>query len=161
MSFKNILVPYDFEVIAENALDNALKIAKLIKDSKITILYILQEIHFPLMSGSYSKPLYSSKTGEEITPSAYTKEIFHEMRLEALKKLENKKQKCEKEEVLCKIKIIKGSPKEEIIKYINQQQIDLVVIGTARRKGMSKIMTIGSVARNVSETVSCPVMLVH
>lgn len=34
-------------------------------------------------------------------------------------------------------------------------------MGNARRKGISKIIAIGSVARNVSERSSCPVMLVH
>ncbi|MGD1838511.1 MAG: universal stress protein [Nitrososphaeraceae archaeon] len=161
MSFKNILVPHDFQDVAENALDNAIKIAKLSKDSKIIILHVIEEIPIPVMGTFFSKPLYSSKTGEAITPSVYIKEIFHDMRLDALKKLENKKQKCEKEDILCETKLIKGNPKKEITRYINQQKIDLVVIGTAKRKGMSKIMTIGSIARNIAEIATCPVMLVH
>ena len=160
MSFKNILVPHDFETVADDALDNAIKIAKLVKDSKITILHVIEETPMPMVD-TFSRPLYSVKTGEIITPSAYMKEIFHEMRLDALKKLEDKKQKCEKIGIHCKNKIIKGNPKDIIIKYVHEQEIDLVVIGTARRKGLSKIITIGSVARNVSESISCPIMLVH
>lgn len=158
MTFKNILVPYDFETVSDNALDNAIKIAKLVEDSKITIFHVIQEIMIPI---SYSRPVHSFKTGEVVPLSVYVKELYHEMRLEALKKLENKKQKCEKLGIRCNNKIVHGKTQDQILKYIKEEKIDLVVIGTARRKGISKIMTIGSVARNVSERSSCPVMLVH
>lgn len=110
---------------------------------------------------SISKPLHSVKTGELTTTSAYVKELYHELRSTALKKLEEKKQKCEKEGISCKIIIVIENPMEQIVKYIQEQKIDLVVMGTARRKGVSKIMTLGSVARKVSENAPCPVMLVH
>ncbi|MFB5599764.1 MAG: hypothetical protein ACE5SW_05995 [Nitrososphaeraceae archaeon] len=41
--------------------------------------------------------------------------------MEALKKLENKKQKCEKEKILCEVKIVNGNPIEQIIKYIREK----------------------------------------
>lgn len=158
MSFKNILVPYDFETVSDNALDNAMRIAQLVEDSRITIFHVIPDIMIPI---SYSRPVHSFKTGEVIPLSVYVKELYHEMRLEALKKLQNKKQKCEKVGILCNNNIVHGNPQDQILKYIKEEKIDLVVIGTTRRKGISKIMTIGSVARNVSERSSCPVMLVH
>jgi nucleotide-binding universal stress UspA family protein len=161
MAFKNILVPHDFDTVSDNALDNAIEIAKLVKDSNITILHVVQDIAFPSTRRLDSKPIYSIKTGEVVTPSVYVKELHHEIRLEALKKLENKKQKCKKEGILCENRVVNGNSKEQIIKYIQEQKIDLVVMGTARRKGISKFITIGSVTRNVSERSSCPVMLVH
>lgn len=161
MTFRNIIVPHDFEIASDHALDNAIKIAKLVKDSKITIFHVLENIEILETLASLSKPLYSVKTGELTTTSAYVKEIYHELRSVALKKLEEKKQKCEKEGISCKIIIVIENPMEQIVKYIQEQKIDLVVMGTARRKGVSKIMTLGSVARNVSENAPCPVMLVH
>ena len=50
------------------------------------------------------------------------------MQSKLLKKLEDKKQKYEKIGVYCKNKIIKGNPKDIIIKYVHEQEIDLVVI---------------------------------
>lgn len=161
MTFKNIIVPHDFEIASDHALDNAIKIAKLVKDSKITIFHVLENIEILETLASLSKPLYSVKTGELTTTSAYVKEVYHELRSTALKKLEEKKQKCEKEGISCKIIIVIENPMEQIVKYIQEQKIDLVVMGTARRKGVSKIMTLGSVARNVAENAPCPVMLVH
>ncbi len=161
MTFKNIIVPHDFEIASDHALDNAIKIAKLVKDSKITIFHVLENIEILETLASLAKPLYSAKTGELTTTSAYVKEVYHELRSTALKKLEEKKQKCEKEGISCKIIIVIENPMEQIVKYIQEQKFDLVVMGTARRKGVSKIMTLGSVARNVSENAPCPVMLVH
>ena len=161
MTFKNILIPHDFEIASDHALDSAIKIAKLVKDSKITILHILETIFIPATLSAFSRPIYSLKTGELTTASAYVKEIYHEMRSNALKKLEEKQKKCEKEGISCQIKVINENPIDQIVKYAQEQKIDLIVMGTARRKGVSKIMSIGSVARNVSEHASCPVMLVH
>lgn len=161
MAFNNILVPHDFEIASDHALDNAIKIAKLVKDSKITIFHVLENIAIPATLSAFSKPLYSFKTGELTTTSAYVKELYHELRSIALKKLQERQQKCEKEGISCKIIVITENPIEQIVKYIQEQKIDLVIMGTARRKGVSKIMTLGSVARNVSENASCPVMLVH
>ncbi|NOJ29418.1 MAG: hypothetical protein DA328_04540 [Nitrososphaeraceae archaeon] len=161
MSFKNILVPFDFETLSNLALDNAIKIAKFVKDSKITILHVVEELVIPPTVEAFGRQLYSFKTGEVVTGSVYVKELYHEMRSSALKKLEKKKQKCEKAGISCQIIVILGIPKEQIVKYVREQKIDLVVMGTVKRKGISKIMTLGSVARSVSENASCPVMLVH
>ncbi len=161
MSFKNILVPYDFETISGHAFDHALKIAKLVSGSTMIIIHVLSEIALPPTAETFGSRLYSFKTGEMVTGSVYAKELYNEMRSDALKKLEKKKQKCEKDGISCKVVVLVGDAKEQIIKYIQEQKVDLVVMGTAKRKGLYKIMTIGSVARNISENVSCPVMLVH
>lgn len=73
MQFKNILVPHDGEYTSDKALDNAIKIAKLVQDSEIILLHILQEIAIPATIALFTKLLYSFKTGEMITPEAYVK----------------------------------------------------------------------------------------
>ena len=53
-----------------------------------------------------------------------------------------------------------GDPSEEIIKYIHDQHIDLVIMGTHGRKGMDKIF-FGSVADRIVKTAPVPVMVVN
>ncbi len=161
MSFKNILVPYDFEPISGHALDNALKIAELVTDSNITLIHVLAEITIPPTLQTFGRRLYSFNTGEMVTSSIYVKELYREMRSDVLKKIKKKTQKCEKAGISCQVVVLVGDPKEQILKYIQEKKIDLVVMGIAKRKGIYKIMTIGSVARNISEAVTCPIMLVH
>ena len=59
-----------------------------------------------------------------------------------------------------KTSVVAGDPSEEIIKYINEHEIDLVIMGTHGRKGMDKII-FGSVAERVVKSAPVPVMVVN
>jgi len=59
-----------------------------------------------------------------------------------------------------KTAVMAGDPSEEIIKYIQEHKIDLVIMGTHGRKGMDKIL-FGSVAERVVKTAPVPVMVVN
>lgn len=52
------------------------------------------------------------------------------------------------------------SPAREIANYAHDQKVDLVVIGTHGRSGISR-MLIGSVAEKVVRLAPCPVLTVH
>ena len=55
-----------------------------------------------------------------------------------------------------------GVASEEILKFIEKNKIDIVVMGAGKRlKGISKIGALGSVTRKVSELSNCPVLIVH
>jgi nucleotide-binding universal stress UspA family protein len=161
MTFKNILVPHDLQPASDIAFKNAIRIAKQDNDSKITIIHMIEDITGPGIVTAFDRPVYSYRTGEIITPSAYVKEIYHELKNKALKKLEIAKKECENEGISCQMIIESGNPKDIIIKYILDNKVDLVIIGTARRTGISKIKAMGSVARIISENAVCPVILVH
>lgn len=53
-----------------------------------------------------------------------------------------------------------GSPFVNIIEYAKEHQIDLIVIGTHGRTGLSHVL-IGSVAERVVRMAPCPVLTVH
>jgi nucleotide-binding universal stress UspA family protein len=59
-----------------------------------------------------------------------------------------------------KTAVVAGDASEEIIKYIEDQHIDLVIMGTHGRKGMDKII-FGSVAERIVKTAPVPVMVVN
>jgi len=56
--------------------------------------------------------------------------------------------------------VVAGDASEEIINYIEEQHIDLVIMGTHGRQGMDKIL-FGSVAERVLKTSPVPVMVVN
>jgi nucleotide-binding universal stress UspA family protein len=56
--------------------------------------------------------------------------------------------------------VVAGDASEEIINFIEEQNIDLVIMGTHGRKGMDKIL-FGSVAERVLKTSPVPVMVVN
>ena len=153
MKYKKILVPYDGSKFSQNALRHAMDLAKISKDSQLFLLNVIQEIYFP---ASFEFGRSAKKSSRELL-----KEIYHDMRISALKKLEEKKSDCEKEGIDCKINTALGNTADKIIEFVKEKEIDLVVIGSKGLGGISRIMAIGSVARKVSEHSPCPVLLIH
>ena len=57
-------------------------------------------------------------------------------------------------------KIVYGDPAQEILKAIESEKIDMVVMGTHGRKGLENVL-FGSVARNVVRRSPVPVLTVN
>jgi universal stress protein A len=53
--------------------------------------------------------------------------------------------------------VVEGSPKVEIISYARKQDIDLIVLSTHGRTGLTHVI-MGSVAETVVRTAHCPVL---
>ncbi len=53
-----------------------------------------------------------------------------------------------------------GSPFVEILRYANEQNVDVIVIGTHGRTGLKHVL-LGSVAENVVRHAPCPVLTVR
>lgn len=53
-----------------------------------------------------------------------------------------------------------GNPAEQVVRYAEEEKVDLVVVGTHGRKGPSRWL-LGSVAERVSRAAHVPVLTVH
>ena len=158
MVFKTILVPYDGSDMSDKALDKAVEIAKLVNNSKIIIIHVIPEIPTPI----FLKEIRSSKTGARITFSEYMESLYEQMESEIKEKLRERKEKYSKSGLDLEIYITVGKPTDKILEYSNDIKVDLVVIGSIGVTGISKFFKgLGSVSRNVSEKVSCPVLIVR
>lgn len=56
--------------------------------------------------------------------------------------------------------VCEGSPPEEIIRCATEREVDLIVMGTHGRGGVSHLL-IGSVAEKVIRAAPCPVMVIR
>jgi nucleotide-binding universal stress UspA family protein len=169
MIYNKILVPYDSSRLSDIALEHAMSIAKLSKISStsldniinVILFYVTPEIHIPF-TFSETVSLKSKKTGESISIREYIKELHVEIKSNAIKMLNEKIKGYENSEnILLQSKVIIGNPPEEIIKFADDEKVDLIIMGTTGLSGLSKFKAIGSVARSVSEKAKCPVMLVR
>lgn len=155
MQYKRILVPFDSSKPSEKALKHAVDIARVNRGSQIIILHVIKDI---------PRPPYFQYEPEGITGKTsmqHLKEIYYEMKTGAEKMLAEKKKKYEDDDVSISTKVVLGKISEKIIEAIKSEKVDLVVLGTTGLSGLSKIKTLGSVARSVSEKSSCPVLLIH
>jgi nucleotide-binding universal stress UspA family protein len=144
--------------MSDKALDKAVKLANIIKESRIMIIHVIPEIPIPI----FSRIIRSHKTGEVINFSEYMESLYQEMESKMREKLEERKEKYNKYEFPIEIYITIGSPIDKILEYSTDKKVDLIVIGSIGLTGVSKFFKgIGSVSRNVSEKVSCPVLIVR
>ena len=79
--------------------------------------------------------------------------------LERKRKISNVEQLLKRELVPYKVTFLKGAPGPEIIRYANEQQADLLVIGSRGLNGLQE-MVLGSVSHKVMKRVQCPALIV-
>jgi len=155
MLYERILVPFDGSKFAKKALDEAIKIAQ----NTNSVLYLCTVV-----------------TVSNVIPPG---SLLGLVKNTSAKKLQAKLVKSAKDEVertldyqasvYCKSKgvkayykvVIDGNTAEEILKTAKQKLVDLIVIGSQGLHGISRIKTLGSVSRKVSELADCAVLIVR
>ncbi|MGQ0771333.1 MAG: universal stress protein [Nitrososphaerota archaeon] len=106
--------------------------------------------------GSLLGLVKSASTGE------LQKRLLRSAKLEAEKLESLQISYCKKKGVRAYYKIIiDGNTAEEILRAAKKKAIDLIVIGSQGLHGISRIKSLGSVSRKVSELAHCPVLIVR
>ena len=153
-TFKKILVPFDGSKYSRSALEQAINMAKKFR-SKIFIITAVDTSDFP--PGMLLALLKKDKILEE-SMKVHDTAVKSQVRKELLAEV-----------AVCKAKgvseayydIISGNPVDSILKFMRGRKIDLIIMGSQGRHGISKLRTLGSVSRKVTELATCPVMIVH
>ena len=143
VSMKTILIPFDFSEYALAALQSAKKIAAKAPVQLISVTVIPSQIDWDLLPEKARKT-YPDLQEELDETSARIPEYLKMMSFS-------------KNEILVIVKI--GVPAEQILRVIDAQQVDLVVLGTYG-KGFSEGKFIGSTLQNVLRNAPCPVLAV-
>lgn len=134
-----ILLASDGSPHAARAAEHAVHLARLNPATKITVLYCID--------GSTSK----------------TDVLQEEGRTALIEKRKTRIQSTEEvlkeAEVSYEVEIIKGDPGPKIVEYANQNDYEVVVIGSRVLNGFQE-MVLGSVSHKVAKRANCPVMIV-
>src|SRR5215208_3232897 len=152
MKMGKILVPHDGGHMSDKALMYAADLAKAL-DSEITILYVIEEVEVPPTLLLGNDRIMIAKARRSIAKQLEQKwNNFAQAKLRLLSS----------EKIKASSVVKKGDAGEQILKFAKDNKIDLIVMGSRRLEGVSKIVVaLGSVARKVSERAFCPVMFVH
>lgn len=142
IALNKILCPYDFSECAKHALKFAIKFAYAFKAK----LYLLHA--FDVRAYDYSEPVYGI--------SVPIKDAISIVQTELANSIPDKI----KNELQVETVVVPGVPFYEIIKFANENRINLIVMGTHGRTGIVHIL-IGSVAEKVVRKASCPVLTVR
>lgn len=145
--YKKILLPTDGSEFANKAAEHAIWIAKA-SGAEIIALNVIET---------------SSLVGlpaEDLI--VRIKEMLKEegrLALEHIFEMANKKEPKEGE-LKVTLQTKEGSPADVILKTIEKEDIDLVVMGTSGKHGLDRFL-LGSVTEKVVRSAKCPVLAVH
>jgi nucleotide-binding universal stress UspA family protein len=146
--YKKILLPTDGSENSKRAGKHAIWLAD--KSGADIIVLNVVEFYYPQLS---------------VLPN-YHEGLYDEIREEGRNAVESFRKELELNQCngVCKTvklttKIKEGKPYMEILKSIDEYDIDLVVIGASGRHGLDRFM-LGSVTERVIREAKCPVMVV-
>ncbi len=146
---KSILVPVDFSEMTGKILEYAEFLAHKFEAD----LAVLHVVHVPSLAeaGSWMDPIISPSVEKDIREQM-TKGAGLQLD-KILSGIDNNDRKI--------FKVVKeGLPFEQIVKYAGENDIDLIVMGTHGRTGLSHLI-IGSVAERVVRRAPCSVFCIN
>ena len=143
--FTRILVPMDFSAPSDAALEYARTVAARFGAS-LHLLHVAEDPY---------RALYSA---EAYVPDV--EGLREELIAAAIGRLKDRLRSSDVRELEPTTEALIGTPAWSIVEYAGAHDIDLIVMGTHGRGGMSHLL-MGSVAERVVRTAPCPVLTVR
>ncbi|MFW5964672.1 MAG: universal stress protein [Natronomonas sp.] len=138
--YDRILFPTDGSDGAKAALDHAIDHA-LRYDAELHVLYVVEE-NLPVLEAGQA-------------------ELLDALEAEGERAIDDARDRAKAEGVdSIRGTVAGGSPYRGIIEYIDDYDIDLVIMGTHGRRGIDRFL-LGSVAEKVVRSADCPVLTVR
>lgn len=143
MDIRRILVPSDFSEHSEKAFTWALAMAERWRARLLLLHVVPQPVYPPMLMGTYFNVAeFEASLKEDAETRA--KEFLG---------------KTGTRTVQVDAKVLIGEPFGDICRIAEEEKVDLIVIGSHGRTGLSHVL-LGSVAERVVRHASCPVLVV-
>ena len=143
ITLKTILVPSDFSDCSEEALRYGLELARRF-DAQLHLLHVVQDpVAQPWAAEGFSVPLF---------------EVVEQWQKQAEERLKASVPAADRGRVT--IASVVATPYAEILDYAASHAVDLIVMGTHGRGGVTH-MLLGSIAERVVRRAPCPVLTVR
>jgi len=143
--YKRIAVPLDGSPVAECVIPHIETLATAGK-SEVQLISVVEPIEIPTR-------------GKIALSEDDLKQMHQEMEKNARTYLDEIAGKLEREGIQTRIVILQGKPADSLIEWVHNNSIDLLLIATHGRSGLTKLFW-GSIAEKVVHAVNVPVMLV-
>lgn len=136
--YDSILVPTDGSDGAQKAFEHALELAE-VYNSEIHLLYVVEPVH---------------------TADVGTEQVLDAMRAEGERLLEEVADQGKSAGIDAVTEVRVGNPHREILEYTEEKEMDLIVMGTHGRTGLSRYL-LGSVTEKVVRASETPVLTIR
>jgi len=142
LKISHILVPIDFSPFSDFAIQEASFFCKVF-GAKLTLIHVLTLLEVNALTSEPGNPWEN---------------VIQQIQNDMQQKYSKHASECKNEEKLV-LEVLVGEPAEEIVKYSEQNEVDLIVMGTHGRTGFASIF-LGSVAIDVIKKTCIPVTIV-
>ena len=143
------MVPYDGSTYSQKALKMSIEMARAFD----SVVYLVNVVDITTVSPPGQ--IYSKKTRKTLD------QIKNSIKNSAESYLQKIQKDYKDSGVIIKRFVLEGDVTGKLLKFIQDSDIDLAIIGSKGLSGISKIKTLGSVSRKVSELAKCPVVIVR
>jgi nucleotide-binding universal stress UspA family protein len=141
VTFKKIMVATDGSVCSRMAANKGIELGKL-SGGTVYAVYVVSTEYFSSMAVGFNwERMHEALKKEGAQAVSYIKGIG------------------ELEKVNVELVLLEGRPAEELIRYAEEAEMDVIVIGTLGKTGLDRLL-LGSVAENVIRHSKIPVMVV-
>jgi nucleotide-binding universal stress UspA family protein len=141
MTIHHVLVPIDFSPYAEQALDYAIALAQRLQ-ARVTLLHVIEP---PLVAGA--------DMGAWPSPA-----FVDELEVAITSDMESYLTRVTSAGLAGEMTVVHGVPFQEILDTAKARQVDLIIMGTHGRTGLSHVLS-GSVTEKVVRLAPCPVLI--
>jgi nucleotide-binding universal stress UspA family protein len=141
-TFKKIMIATDGSVCSRVAANKGIELARL-SGGTVYAVYVVSTEYFSSMAVDF-----------------YWEKMSEELKREGCEALNYVKETGKLENVNVKSILLEGHPVSEIIRYAEEEKMDLIVMGTLGRTGIERLL-LGSVAENVVRHSKVPVMVIR
>jgi nucleotide-binding universal stress UspA family protein len=138
--FQHVLVPVDFSPRNQAALEIAFEMAE-VNTARVTLLHVIERI--------------DAGAEDEETDSFYD-----QIRQRAESELESQSQRFVEARLRTEFKIRLGKRVEEIVRYVVDRDVDLVILNSHRIDADQPVKSVATLSYQVSILAPCPVLLV-
>ncbi len=146
--YKNIMVPMDGSKLAECVLPHVDLIANGCGTEKITFIRVVEPVVLPVgIGGEYFNAQVMTEMEEFETSSAQSY-------------LDELKEKVNYGKIAIEAKLLQGRAAESLIDYALSHKVDLIIIATHGRSGISRWVR-GSVADHILHEASVPILMIQ
>ncbi|MFC6766820.1 universal stress protein [Natrinema soli] len=150
-AYSRILVPTDGSELARRALEEARTIAGL-TDATIHVMYVVDD-------AAIAEPATDASLNE-VSLDADVHRLFDRFEAVGEHAIGDIRATAAERGVDIVTAVRRGNPDEEILTYVDEQDIDLIVMGTHGRRGVQRYL-LGSTTERVLRRATTPVLAVH